>query len=313
MHPDPSLPLDALRTLELCVRHYSFDAAASEMRISTRAVSQQIHALETLLGQQLFVQKDGKSEPTDAATTLAGYVRDGINSFSAGIQAISQSTQNTTIIVSVAPYFAHRFLHPRLDLFHEENPEVDIRLTTQFETVSFSDTNTSLSIQHGYDDWRDNHWTDYHVQRLVTDHKIICCSTSLMKGDYPVRTASALCGYPLLQTPNTGRLWHSVLSYLDVDHPDPDGGISFPDIASMHEATAQGLGIGLVSKNDALKGISSGRLVAPLGEDAITGLGESLVPGFYLIYPKQSLHRPQAKIFSDWLDAQNWNEPDVVS
>ena len=309
MHPHPPLPLDALRTLESCVRQCSFEAAASEMEISTHAVSQQIHALETLLGQQLFVQKGGKIEPTNASIILANHVREGMNSFSAGIQAISQSTHDTTTIVSVTPYFAHRFLQPRLDRFKEENPEVDIRLTIQFEAVSVSGTNTSLFIQHGYEDWRDSHWSDYHVQHLVTDHKIICCSSSLMKGDYPVSTAAALCGYPLLQTPNTGRLWHSVLSHLDVDHPDPDGGISFPDIASMHEAAAQGLGIGLVSKSEAFEGISSGRLVAPLGEEAITDLSESLIPGFYLVYPIKYLQRPQAKIFSQWLNAQNWNDP----
>ena len=309
MHPDPSLPLDALRTLEYCVRHNSFEAAASDLGISAHAVNQQIHALETLLGRKLFTQNGGQSEPSDAAAILARYVREGLNSFATGIQAVSPSENHTTLIVNAAPYFAHRFLQPRLDQFKKENPDVDLRLTNQPETISFADTNVSLSIQHGYEDWRESVWSDYQVQRIATDHKIICCSSSLMKGDYPVLTAAALCGYPLLQTTNNRRLWQSVLSHLDIDHPDADGGASFPDMASLHEATAQGLGIGLVSKTDALEGISSGRLVAPLGEDAIADMAESLIPGFYLVYPKQNPQSPQARAFCEWLDTQNWYDP----
>lgn len=306
MHPDSPLPLDALRTLESCVRHNSFENAAAEMGISPHAVSQQILSLEDFLGQQLFTQSGRQREPSDAAVSLARHVREGLNSFVAGVRAISPSTPNKPLVVNAVAYFAHRFLGPRLDGFRHANPEVEIQLTTQFETVNFADSGASISILHGYEDWRENHWLDCHVQHIMTDHKIICCSSSLMKGDYPVQTNAALCGYPLLQTPNNRRLWQSVLSHLDIDHPDPGGGISFPDAASMQEATAQGLGIGLLSKEDALEGISSGRLVAPLGEDAITDMAESSMAGFYLVYPKHDLQHPHAKVFCEWLLTQNW-------
>ncbi|WP_024502611.1 MULTISPECIES: LysR family transcriptional regulator [Mesorhizobium] len=50
-------PLNAIKTFEVAARAGSFTLAASELGVSSAAVSQQIRNLETWFGKQLFVQR----------------------------------------------------------------------------------------------------------------------------------------------------------------------------------------------------------------------------------------------------------------
>lgn len=308
MTSDQLPPLNALQVLESSVRNGCFYAAADELRVTPQTVSEQIISLEKLLAVQLFTRNSGGMVPTDAAITLSQHLRKGLDSFSNGLNVVTRGRVDHGLNLNVSAYFADRFLIPNLESFRKLNPEIEIRLTTQIEPVSLSDDNSTIAIQHGFEHWQQSQWGDFHAERLVLDHKIICCSAALMKGDYPIQQPAALCGYPLLHTPYTNRLWQNILSYLGVNHPDPEGGMSFPDSASLLEATAQGLGVGLISQADALEGIASGRLVAPLGESTLTNMPIELIPGFYLVYHKDNLNRRHVQIFCEWLSEQQWEE-----
>lgn len=308
MTADQLPPLEALQVLESCVRNRSFSAAATELSLSPQKVSEQIKALEHILDITLFIENDGDLGPTDSATALADRVRQGLNSFTAGINAISRATDSKSLNLFVSPYFANRFLAPKLDSLKVTIPELEIQLTTQTDPNNIADKGIALAILHGYEDWESGRWSNFHTKRIIIDHKIVCCSSGLMKGEYPIRHPSALCGYPLLKTTHSDRLWQSVLSHLEIDHPDPGGGTTFPDHASMQEATAQGLGIGLISRADANEDISSGRLVAPLGEAALSEMPEEYIPGFYLLSTRDSQHRAGIQNIWEWLCEQQWAE-----
>jgi len=84
--------------------------------------------------------------------------------------------------------------------------------------------------------------------------------------------------------------------------------MSFPDSASLLEATAQGFGIGLISRADAMEGIASGRLIAPLGEAVLADMPADMVTGFYLVYSGDNLKLDQVRVFCEWLGEQQWDE-----
>jgi LysR family glycine cleavage system transcriptional activator len=306
MTDDQLPPLDALQVLESCVRNRSFNLAATELRLSSESVSAQIQALEHSLNITLFKEHGADLEPTDSATALAGRIREGLNSFAAGIQAISLAGKSESLKLYVSPDFANQFLAPRIDALKTSIPELEVELTAETEPINIAGTGPTLAIVHGYEEWESERWSQFHTRRMITDHKIVCCSSGLMKGEYPIRRASALCGYPLLKTAHSDRLWQNVLSHLEIDHPDPSGGMTFPDHASMQEATAQGLGIGLISIADAAEGFSSGRLVAPLGETALFDMPEEHIPGFYLLCAKDGQQQHRTRNVWDWLCEQQW-------
>lgn len=292
------------------MRNGSFQAAAAELRITPHEVRQQIHSLEILLGVPLFTESGRQKEPTEAAVTLSSHIKRGLDAFTTGINGILSTEPSAILALNVSPYFASQFLNAKLEEFRQSNPDIVIQLTTQVSSIGHSDTDTdtAVEIQYGYEDWQQSRWADFHTRRLMVDRKIVCCSANLMKGDYPIEQPAALCGYPLLQTTGPSRLWQSVLSHLGVDHPDPQGGISFPDSASLLEATAQGLGIGLISRVNAMEGIASGRLIAPLGEAVLADIATDMVPGFYLVYSGDNLKLDQVRLFCEWLGEQRWEE-----
>lgn len=82
----------------------------------------------------------------------------------------------------------------------------------------------------------------------------------------------------------------------------------FHDAATMRRATITGLGVGLLSRNDALEDIANGKLVAPFGTDCLLDMPAEMVPGFYLIVPRAHKRVKTIAAFCDWITSENWTE-----
>ncbi|MBZ9797452.1 LysR family transcriptional regulator [Mesorhizobium sp. ES1-4] len=63
-------PLNAIKAFEVAARAGSFTLAASELGVSSAAVSQQIRNLETWFGKQLFVRTGNRITLTDAGHAI---------------------------------------------------------------------------------------------------------------------------------------------------------------------------------------------------------------------------------------------------
>ena len=70
------MELRTLRAFLAVAKHRSFTLAAEELFLTQSAVSQQIRALEALLGTPLFVRERGTVELTEAGTTLLPRARE---------------------------------------------------------------------------------------------------------------------------------------------------------------------------------------------------------------------------------------------
>src|SRR5581483_559852 len=71
-------PLRALPVFESAARHMSFQLAARELHLTPSAVSHHIKALESYLGQTLFVRLNRGLRLTTAGTSYLGLVRDAL-------------------------------------------------------------------------------------------------------------------------------------------------------------------------------------------------------------------------------------------
>ncbi|RUY79447.1 LysR family transcriptional regulator, partial [Mesorhizobium sp. M7A.F.Ca.CA.001.10.2.1] len=63
-------PLNAIKAFEVAARAGSFTLAASELGVSSAAVSQQIRNLENWFGKQLFVRTGNRIALTDAGHAI---------------------------------------------------------------------------------------------------------------------------------------------------------------------------------------------------------------------------------------------------
>lgn len=293
-------PLNALRVFWVVMRMGSFRSAADELLVTPQAVSQQIKLLEDILGVPLFVRKGRIAEPTEPAIVLSHFVEAGFGELGEGVRRVTQAAYRNRININVSPYFATRYLMERLESFYERLPDVDLRLTTRIETPDFTADEVDASIQWGY-----GNWGDLEAKLLLHDHKILCCTASLAA---TIKQPGDLTQFRLLHPVQNRQLWDQVLAHLGVQVSGSGGIMEFHDAATMRRATLSGLGIGLLSRIDAVQDIEAGKLVAPLGLEALSGLPIEQVPGFYLVLPRAHRRVQTVAAFCDWITSQDWSE-----
>ncbi len=291
-------PLNSLRVFSEVMKHGSYRAAAEFLLVTPQAVSQQIKLLEDMLQVELFQRRGRMIEPTEPAILLSHFVQAGFEEFTNGVRRVANTTYRNRININVSPYFATRYLMERLEHFREREPTADLRLTTMVKLPEFDSDEVDVSIQWGFGEWK-----NLDVTLLVQDPKIICCAPELAD---KVKTADDLKHHTLLH-PVLGRIhWQRVFSHLGVSNGEARGEIEFQDAATMRRATISRLGIGLISRIDAIEDLRSGRLVAPLGWDALSDMPEADIAGFYLVLPKAHKRIKAVAAFCDWITSENW-------
>lgn len=294
-------PLNALRAFDAVMRARSFRAAADDLRVSPQAVSQQVRHLEEVLGVALFERRARTVEPTEAGVLLAHHVAAGFAEFAEGVARATGARRRERINLNVSPWFATHYLLPRLSGFRALAPEADLRLTTMVELPDFARDEVDVAIQWGF-----GGWPDLEARLLVRDPKIICCRPEI---GAQIRGAEDLARFTLLHSVASAAMWPAALRHLGVVLPAAEGGVAFQDAETMRRATLAGMGIGLVSRLDAIGDLRAGRLVAPLGEDALASLPEAEVPGFYLLLPRAHRRVRLIAAFCDWIGAEDWSRP----
>lgn len=292
-------PLNALRVFWVVMRKGSFRAAADDLLVTPQAVSQQIKLLEDILNVPLFERKGRVIEPTEQAILLSHFVQAGFDEFTEGVRRVTNSTYRNRININVSPYFATRFLMARLERFRDRLPGADLRLTTMVELPDFAADEVDVSIQWGFGTWK-----EFDATLLVRDPKLICCAPALAN---QICEPADLLKMTLLHPVLARTLWARVLRHLGLESPEPAGEIEFQDAATMRRGAISGIGVGLVSRIDAMEDLQAGRLVAPLGVDALAGMDPKDVPGFYLIFPKAHKRVKTVAAFCDWIISEDWS------
>lgn len=292
-------PLNALRVFWAVTRKGSFRSAADELLVSPQAVSQQIRLLEDTLNVQLFERKGRVIEPTETAIVLSHFIEAGFSEFQEGIRRVTNTHLRNRININVSPYFAIRFLMQRLERFRDRLPGADLRMTTMVDTPDFVRDEVDVSIQWGFGGWR-----EFDTTLLVRDPKILCCTPEIAAG---LTGPHDLARQTLLYPVRARDIWDRVLRHFGVERPAAAGVIEFHDAATMRKAAISGLGVGLISRLDALEDIGHGRLVAPFGLEALAGMPEKDVAGFYLIVPRAHKRVSAVAAFCDWITSEDWN------
>lgn len=292
-------PLNSLRVFSSVMKHGSFRAAADELLVTPQAVSQQIKLLEDMLQVELFQRKGRVIEPTEQAILFSHFVRAGFDEFTEGVRRVTNATYRNRININVSPYFATRYLMERLEHFRERLPGCDLRLTTMVELPDFAADEVDASIQWGF-----GRWKDLDVTLLVQDPKIICCSPELAQ---KVQSPADIVNQTLLHPVLARSIWQRVLAHLGVPAKEAAGEIEFQDAATMRRGTISGLGVGLVSRIDAISDLESGKLVAPLGLNILRDMPQEDIPGFYLVLPKAHRRVKSISAFCDWITAEDWD------
>ncbi|MEW6634908.1 MAG: LysR substrate-binding domain-containing protein [Pseudomonadota bacterium] len=157
-------PLNAVRTFEVAARAGSFTLAATELGVSSAAVSQQIRNLEDWFGKQLFVRNGNRITLTDAGHAIYPQTARALGEIAAVGRRMLEGGLRTRLVVSVPFSLAELWLAPRLAVLLDGFPHMAIDVRVEDDPVDVVRQNIDLRISYG-----DYHYPPLRMVRLVHD------------------------------------------------------------------------------------------------------------------------------------------------
>lgn len=151
------LPLNALRAFEAAARHLSFTRAADELNVTQTAVSAHVKQLEARLGTPLFRRLPRGLALTDEGLALVPVLGDAFDRIGETLDRYEGGRMREVLTVGVVGTFAIGWLLPRLEEFHRQHPQVDLRLMTNNNRVDLAGEGLDYAIRFGDGAWHGTH------------------------------------------------------------------------------------------------------------------------------------------------------------
>lgn len=301
-------PLSALHGFEASARLLSFTKAAEELYVTQGAISRQVRQLEDFLQVTLFERYTRRIELTDAGKEFHSVVADVLDQLSNVAERVRRRHEIDILTVSVLPSFASAWLMPRLYLFTEKHPGIEVRLHTSIDPVSFGSSGPDVAIRVGRVPGKHyernqprielemaTNLGSIHIDELLPDRLVTVCSPALLKEQGPL-TPQKMATLPLIHTTSRRFAWPDWLHAHGVTIPrTTEQGLELGHFFMSIEAASQGRGIAIVPDIVAHQDLESGRLVIACRSDLLSA-GD-----YCLLIPDKSLQRPSIALFRRWL------------
>ncbi|VTU20865.1 HTH-type transcriptional activator AmpR [Variovorax sp. SRS16] len=257
----PHLPLNALRAFESSARHLSFTLAASELNVTQAAVSQQVRGLEARLGVALFRRLPRGLALSDEGHALLPVLVDAFGRMEAVIQQFDNGHFFEVLTVGVVGTFAVGWLMPRLRLFQESCPFIDLRLMTHNNVVDLAAEGLDFAIRFG-----DGSWQGMQAEHLMDAPLTVLCAPAVAAR---IARPLALAHETLLRSYRPDD-WPGWFAAAGMACPAIRGPV-FDSSRLMVEAAMQGAGAALAPASMFAQELDDGRLVRPLEIEVMTG------------------------------------------
>ena len=129
-------PLNPLRAFEATARRGSVSAAARELNVTHGAVSHQIRALELSFNAPLFEWGGKRLKLTPQGALLLPAVTHAFAEIAAATAAMTRPATSGELTVTCVPALLSFWMIPRLHLFTEQFPDVQLRLIASVSCLS---------------------------------------------------------------------------------------------------------------------------------------------------------------------------------
>ena len=260
--------LNGLRAVETVARLGSLAAAAGELNVSVSAVSQQINRTEKQLGQALFERTASGLVLTEFGTVFSARLGAGFRELAQAV-ALADEANHCTLVVSVAPAFASKWLLPRLSRHFDRHPNVLLRIDASVQLADLERSDIDIAIRLG-----DGKWPGGRAELLLAQEVFPVCAPVIAKKLKSIEDLAQTCAI----TDERAMInWESWFKAADVEPVTFRKGARFTDPMLCLESAIAGHGVMLGWQLLAADALADGRLVAPFGVRAQSGLGYWLV------------------------------------
>lgn len=297
--------LDTLRAFESAARHLNFTKAANELHVTQSALSQRIGALEAELGFPLFLRRGRQIDLTPRGAAIAQAMGRAMAEITRAFVGLEESEGARTLVISVLPSFATRWLMPRLMGFQSAHPSLEVQVNAEGRLIDLTSSEADLALRFGT-----GRYPGHHVDFVMDDYVLPVAQPALLAahkanvaGKAPF-DAEALARLPLIydsavERDASGTDWRSWFENSGVLNPPRPTGLRFSQADLMLQAAAQGQGVALARYSLVHDDLVSRRLV-PMFENAMLRARYD----YYLVCLPEKAERPAVAAFRAWLHAE---------
>ncbi|CAN7289598.1 LysR substrate-binding domain-containing protein [Rhizobium sp. LjRoot30] len=285
-------PLHAFRVFESVARLGNLSAAAAELHVTPGAVSQQIRALQTSLGVELFQKRGRQLALTPSGSQLQRSVASAMDAIQTGVRQLSaqryDEASKRSLTISIPQVHGVAWLATRLFAFMAEIPNFQLKVLTAsfFHTVDWR--KTDVAIVYGAPPWPGFWWRLLHGIRMTP-----VCSPQLLRGPNAIRQPSDLAYHRLLHE-DDGSQWRRWQAEAGIAYAG-EADVYFDDFGIVLQAARDGFGVALSDEVVSARDLDEGRLVQPLQ------LSVPALHNYYCICPEAKRETDEVSYFINWL------------
>jgi LysR family glycine cleavage system transcriptional activator len=292
-------PLNALRAFEAAARHLSFVAAADELCVTPAAISHQIKGLEDYLGVALFKRLKRRVMLTDQGQLLLPELKQAFTLIERAMANLANDERRDMLTVSATPAFTAKWLLPRIHLFRERHPEIDVRLDATHELEDLERGQVDVAIRFGAGEYPGLECKP--LRPGVPERVYPVCSPALLGGRHALKQPADLQHHTLLhdETIKGGGVlpsWQTWLASAGVDCVPANRGLRFNNSVLAIDAAINGQGVALSCGFVVADDLAAGRLVRPFKIPC------NLDYNYFVVYPRNRAGDKVEK-FYQWLVA----------
>ena len=285
--------MNAVRAFEAAARRGSFKDAADELGVTHGAISRQIHLLEEWLGQPALFRRLNRgvvlTAEGDALLAEFGPALDRISDAARRHGDRAGEPGSIVLRVNALATFSLRWLLPRLAIFRESRPEIEVRLTTANEPVDALAEEYDVVIRGGPDTF-----DGFASRRLLNERRLPVCSPALTR-QRPLAVIGDLERHTLIEVSSMPRLWHDWLAAAGYAGGRPAATLTFDHFYLTLQAAIDGLGVAIGPTALIADDLAAGRLVTPFPEVSLPARA------YFAYLPRRGGINPAADVFCDWL------------
>ncbi len=269
-------PLNSIRAFEAAARTGSFTTAASELGVTSAAVSMQVRNLEKFFGKKLFVRSNNRITITDAGMAVYHSTASALKGIATITEQLLESDRRPNIVMSIVTSLAERWLVPRLIGFSGTGIEIRV----ENDPVDISLDQVDLRITYGR-----HHYPDFRAMELFTDEVTPMLTTKFPICLNSIERFSDISDSQLIHV-DWGENFASQPSWADwfrqagiARNPEIRKGLKVATSSMAIAMAANGLGIALGQRCLARVELESGVVVTPFSQSL------KLAQPYYAIMP----------------------------
>ena len=280
-----SIPLNALRAIEIVARRGALAPAAEELGVTIGAVSQHLRRAEERLGLELFERTPQGLRPLPALVQALPQLTAGFAALQDGLTSLKGSDEDI-LNLTVGSVFASRWLIWRINKFATAHPDIEVRLTVTATMIDLSRPDIDCGIRFGLGNWPGVTTTLIGGQAFQP-----VCSPLMAQR---LKTPADLAKVPMIRDAETMLSWELWRNAMGLTF-EPPPGPTYTDPSLAFDAAISDQGVLMAVDMMSADAVSDGRLARPF-EHPVNG-----PHGYWLAIAKGRREPRKTRLFREWL------------